>query len=198
MAIAIGPLALVAAIRTNFTVGPFTAIIVSLVPPITHASPLDSVICRVLEVAVGPITGLLFLILPSSAHRQLLQVAARALDLMAQALGELPGSPTRGLDIDILKLLQDGIGRSLVELDAIGAEAKRERAALLSAEPDPGPLSRALLRLRHYLISLGRATAVPLPDAFHTRLGPKLAERVGNPTTNCQVARVHSSHVGQV
>lgn len=178
LAIAIAPLALVAAIRSNFAVGPFTAITVLLVPTLTHASPLDSAIYRVLEVAVGAITGLLvsFLIFPSSAHRQLLQVAAQTLDLMAQALGELPGSRTRGLDIDIFQLLQDGIDRSLVKLDAIGAEAKRERVAHLSAEPDPGPLSRTLLRLRHDLISLGRATAVPLPDAFQTRLGPKLAD----------------------
>jgi uncharacterized membrane protein YccC len=178
LAIAIAPLALVAAIRSNFAVGPFTAITVLLVPTMTHASPLDSAIYRVLEVAVGAITGLLvsFLIFPSSAHRQLLQVAAQTLDLMAQALGELPGSRTRGLDIDIFQLLQDGIDRSLAKLDATGAEAKRERAAHLSAEPDPGPLSRTLLRLRHDLISLGRATAVPLPD------GSALATRRVSPS----------------
>src|SRR5262249_46566130 len=37
---------------------------------------------------------------------------------------------------------------------------------------DAGPLSRTMLRLRHDLVIVGRATAAPLPDAVGQRLAP--------------------------
>ena len=42
---------------------------------------------------------------------------------------------------------------------------------LLTADPDPAPLSRTLLRLRHDLVIIGRAASTPLPDIFAQRLG---------------------------
>jgi hypothetical protein len=60
-------------------------------------------------------------------------------------------------------------------LDAIAAEARHERIGFLPAEPDPGPLLRTLLRLRHDLVMIGRVAAVPLPETFQPRLGPLLA-----------------------
>ena|SRR5256885_14684297 len=45
--------------------------------------------------------------------------------------------------------------------------------------PDLGPLLRTLLRLRHDLVMIGRAAAVPLPEAFQMRFAAPLA-RVGN------------------
>jgi uncharacterized membrane protein YccC len=177
LAVAVAPLALVAAIKPSLNVAPITAIIVLLVPSMTHATPLDSAIYRVLEVALGGITGLAvsFLVLPSSAHRQVLVAAARTLDLMVRALGELLGGLTHGLDIATLHQLQDVIGQALVELDSVALEAERERSARLSTEPDTGPLQRTLLRLRHDLVMIGRAAAMPLPEAFRGRLGPRLA-----------------------
>jgi hypothetical protein len=50
------------------------------------------------------------------------------------------------------------------------------------AEPDLGPLSRTLLRLRHDLVIIGRAAVAPLPDNLAQRLGPMLT-RLG-PTAN--------------
>ena len=177
LAIAIAPLALLAAIKPSLNVAPITAIIVLLLPSITHTSALDSAIYRVLEVALGGLTGLAvsFLVLPSSAHRQALLTAARTLDLMVRALGELLGGLTRGLDIETLHQLQDVIGQSLAELGSVALEAERERSARLSAEPDTGPMLRTLLRLRHDLVMIGRAAAMPLPEAFRGRLGPQLA-----------------------
>jgi hypothetical protein len=61
-------------------------------------------------------------------------------------------------------------------LDAIVAEARHERISLLAAEPDPGPLLRTLLRLRHDLVMIGRAAAVALPEPFQERFGPLLAQ----------------------
>jgi hypothetical protein len=82
---------------------------------------------------------------------------------------------TRGLDDDSLHGLQDGIGAALVQLNAVGAEAERERAAKLSTGPDTGPLLRTILRLRHDLVMIGRASVVPLPVELQRRLATPLA-----------------------
>ncbi|WP_322515358.1 FUSC family protein [Rhodopseudomonas palustris] len=176
LALAVAPLALLAAVKPNLNVATVTAIIVLLVPTMTPVAPLDSAIDRVLEVAVGSLSGLLvsFLVLPSRAQSQALAAAARALDLMAVALGELLAGLTRGLDNDALHRLQDGIGASLVTLNEIGDEAEHERATGLSSGPDIAPLIRTLLRLRHDLVMVGRAVAAPLPRALQDRLGPSL------------------------
>jgi hypothetical protein len=58
----------------------------------------------------------------------------------------------------------------LVGLNAIGAEAERERTARLSTGPDTGPLLRTVLRLRHDLVMIGRASVVPLPADLQQRL----------------------------
>jgi len=176
MVIAVAPLALLAAGRPNMNVVPITAIIILLLPGLTHTNPLDSAINRVLEVALGAIIGLLvsFLVLPSSAHRQMRQAAARILDLMARALAALIDGLGHGLDADELHDLQDGIGQGLNDLNTIGGEAERERRARLSSEADTGPLRRTLLRLRHDLVIVGRAASTPLPAAMQARLMPRL------------------------
>ena len=175
--VAVAPLALVAAIRQNMSVLPITAIIVLLVPTFTQAGPLGSAVNRVLEVGLGAIVGLLvsFIVLPSSAHRQMRQVAARALDRMARALVDLVTGLTRGLSNDDLHRLQDGIGQALVEIDAVGAEAERERSARLSSQPDTGPLRRTLLRLRHDLVIVGRVAGTRLPEPMQGRLEPRVS-----------------------
>src|ERR1700710_1577716 len=144
-------------------------------------TPLDSAIDRVLEVAVGAITGLLvsFLVLPSRAHSQIRNSAPRMLELMASALHELLSGLTRGRDNDTLHRLQDGIGSALVGLNAIGAEAERERAARLSSGPDTGPLLRTILRLRHDLVMIGRASVIPLPAHLQQRLAVPLGKGGG-------------------
>ena len=177
LVMAVAPLAFIAAINPSLNVATVTAIIVLLLPTLNHGTPLDFAIDRVLEVAVGAITGLAvsFLVLPSRAHSQIRANAARVLELMASALNELLSGLTRGRDIDTLHQLQDGIGAALVSLNALGAEAERERAAKLSSGPDTGPLLRTILRLRHDLVMIGRASVVPLPVELQTRLAVPLA-----------------------
>src|ERR1700743_3418569 len=172
LVMAVAPLAFVAAINPSLNVATVTAIIVLLLPAMNHGNPLDSAIDRVLEVAVGALTGLAvsFLVLPSRAHSQIRSSAARVLELMASALNELLSRLTRSFDHNALHGLQDGIGAALVGLNTIGAEAERERAARLSAGPDTGPLLRTILRLRHDLVMIGRASVVPLPVELQTRL----------------------------
>ena len=73
LVMAVAPLAFIAAINPSLNVATVTAIIVLLLPAMSHGNPLDSAIDRVLEVTVGAITGLAvsFLVLPSRAHSQI-------------------------------------------------------------------------------------------------------------------------------
>jgi uncharacterized membrane protein YccC len=179
LALAVTPLAFIAAINPRFSVAPITAIIVLLIPTMTHATPFASAFDRVIEVALGGVTGLVvsFLLLPARAHPQVVRAAARTLDEMAGALGELLAGLTQGLDVEALHRIQDGIGQALVHMNVVGAEAERERSTrLLTAGPDTGPLLRTLLRLRHDLVIIGRAATIPLPEAFTSRLEAPLAQ----------------------
>jgi uncharacterized membrane protein YccC len=176
LVLAVAPLAFIAAINPSLNVATVTAIIVLLLPIMNHADVLDSAIDRVLEVAVGALTGLLvsFVVLPSRAHSQVRANSAKVLELMASALNELLSGLTRGRDNDTLHNLQDGIGTAMVGLNAVGAEAERERAARLTSGPDTGPLLRTVLRLRHDLVMIGRASVVPLPAELQQRLASPL------------------------
>jgi uncharacterized membrane protein YccC len=178
LVLSVAPLAFIAAINPSLSAATVTAVIVLLVPTMHHSDPLTSAIDRVSEVAVGAITGLLvsFLVLPSRAVRQIRAGAARLLELIADAFTELLAGLTRGRDNDALHRIQDGIGTAMVNLNATGAEAERERAAHLSSGPDTGPLLRTILRLRHDVVMIGRATVVPLPADVQTRLVAPLSE----------------------
>jgi hypothetical protein len=172
LVLAVAPLAFIAAINPSLNAATVTAVIVLLVPAMSHANPLGSAIDRVLEVAVGALTGLLvsFLVLPSRAISQIRVNAATLLELLAAAFAELLAGLTRGLDNDALHRIQDGIGAAITGLNATGAEAERERAAHLSSGPDTGPLLRTILRLRHDVVMIGRASVVPLPTNVQARL----------------------------
>ncbi|TKW80225.1 MAG: FUSC family protein [Bradyrhizobium icense] len=178
LVLAVAPLALIAAINPSLTAATVTAVIVLLVPAMNHADPLASTIDRVSEVAVGAVVGLLvsFLVLPSRAIGQTRIGASRLLELIADVFAELLASLTRGRDNDALHRLQDGIGDALATLYATGSEAERERSARLSSGPETGPLLRMILRLRHDVVMLGRATIVPLPAELQARLAGPLAE----------------------
>ncbi len=102
---------------------------------------------------------------------------------MARLQPDLFARFARHLDEAPLLRLQDNIGEALVRLQAIILEAKHERMARLTAEPDQGSLARTMLRLRHDLVMIWRAALVPLPEAFQARLGPWLT-RVGAASDN--------------
>src|SRR4029077_15698706 len=163
LALAVAPLALLAAVNPHFRVGPFTAVIVVLGATAVHTDAIGSAVYRVLEGAIGGITGLLvsLLVLPARAHALLIEAAADMLDLLARALPALAAGFTRPIDAAEVGRIQDSIGAAFTRIDAVGDEAKRERIAHLAA-PDPRPLLRTLLRLRHDLVMIGRAAAEPL------------------------------------
>src|ERR1700726_659312 len=58
LALAVAPLTLIAAMNPRSSVAPITAIIVLLVPTFTNAGPIASAFDRVIEVALGGVTGL--------------------------------------------------------------------------------------------------------------------------------------------
>jgi uncharacterized membrane protein YccC len=192
LALAVAPLALLAAVNPNFRAAPFTAVLVVLGATIVHTDPIGSAFYRVLEVAIGGITGLMvsLLVLPARAHALLIEAAADMLDLLARSLPELVVGFTRSIDAAEVGRIQNSTAAAFARVDAVGAEAKREQMIHLSAQPDPGPLLRTLLRLRHDLIMIGRAAAVPLPDLFQARLGPPLARVVETAADYMRAGRV--------
>jgi uncharacterized membrane protein YccC len=178
LALTIAPLALLAAVSTRFRAAPFTGVIVLMVSTQFAESLIESAFYRLLEVALGGVSAILvsLLVLPERAHSLGLEAAARVLDRLAHGLPALLAGFTRKLDAGAIARIQEDIGGSVTRFQTIVAEAMRERFTYLAAEPDPGPLSRTLLRLRHDLVIVGRAAVAPLPDAFVTRLGPWLAQ----------------------
>ena len=176
LVLTVAPLAFIGSLNPTLTAATVTGVIVLLVPEMSHTSPLNSVIDRLIEVTVGAATGLAasFLVLPSRAHRQIRANAARLLELLATAFDALLVGLTHGLDNDALHRIQDGIGAAVTSLHATGAEAERERAARLSSGPDTGPLLRTILRLRHDVVMIGRECQVALPANVQARLDPPL------------------------
>jgi uncharacterized membrane protein YccC len=172
LAFAVAPLAFIAAINPRFSTAPVTAIIVLLIPIMTHVGPIASALDRIIEVALGGVTGLVvsFLLLPANAHRLVATAAARTLDEIARVLGQLLAGLTQGLDVSSLHHIQDGIGQALEQLNATRSEAEHERSTRLAEGPDTGSLLRTLLRLRHDLVMVGRAAINPLPENLKTRL----------------------------
>jgi uncharacterized membrane protein YccC len=180
LALAVAPLALLAAVNPNFRVGPFTAVLVVVGTSATHIDPIGSALYRVLEVALGGGTGLLvsLLVLPSRAQALLLDAAAEMLDLLADSLVALLAGFARPLEAADISRLQGTIGAAYQRIAAVGAEARREQLTYLAPHADPGFLLRMLLRLRHDLVMIGRAAHAPFPEPVLALLGPPLA-RVG-------------------
>src|SRR5712691_69582 len=91
LGLAVAPLALLAAVNPHFRVGPFTAVIVVLGATVVHTDPIGSAFYRVLEVALGGVTGLMvsLLVLPARAYVLLIEAAADMLDLLVRSLPEL-------------------------------------------------------------------------------------------------------------
>src|SRR6201995_1316730 len=170
LALAIAPLAFIAAFRTNFNVLPITAIIVLLVPSMQHVSPAASAFDRVLEVVVGGAVGFIvsFLVFPSRAHVLTTDAAADTLDLVATALEQMLAHHLGGDRPDIREI-NDELASFIAKLNATGAEAEHERTARLSAGQDTGPLLRPSLGLRPDSVILGPAIGCERPPVAQSR-----------------------------
>lgn len=180
LVLAVAPMALAATLRPSLRVAPFTAVIVLLISNQLGEGPVEAALYRLLEVAIGGATAVVvsLLVFPERTHGQSVDSAAGVLDQLARALPELLTGFTRNIDAAKIQRIQDEIGRTVGSFESAAAEAERARLAHLLAPPDPGPLSRTLLRLRHDLIMIGRTADAPLPDPVLALLCTPLA-RVG-------------------
>jgi hypothetical protein len=77
------------------------------------------------------------------------------------------------------------------ELQGVAEEVNRERPISFTNAPDPAPLPRTLLRLRHDFVMMGRASLEPLPAHLSEDLSPllnRLAVAIGGYFRGCALA----------
>jgi uncharacterized membrane protein YccC len=154
---AVAPLSFVAALSAGFRVAPITAIIVLLSTTGPNLGPFGFAADRVMEVGLGCAVGLLVsvLIAPARASRLLLASAAQVAELLAQQLDALaPATEQSPVEVSALAVRTR---QTLSRLETLVGEAARERRSRLADTPDPEPLLRTLLRLRHDVVMLRRA-----------------------------------------
>jgi uncharacterized membrane protein YccC len=177
LVLVVAPLALLGAINSRFATSTFTGVIVLMVPGMTQTGPVESAFFRSLEVAVGGLVAVAvsFLVLPTRAHALAIEAAAQMLDLAAQSLPQLFAGFSETRDPAQMVQIHDNLGQALLRLNTVAAEARLEQLRFLDSAPETGPLRRTLLRLRHDFVMIGRAAAVPLPEAIQKRLGTPLA-----------------------
>ena len=177
LALTIAPLAFVAAMNPNFRVAPFSAVLVLLLSGQLGEGPVESAFTRSLEVSLGGAIALAvsFLLFSQRAHSLGLEAAAQILQRMGKVFPKLLARFSQSSDPDEMLRVQDELGRAVIKFQDLATEAKRERLVALVPEPDPAPLSRTLLRLRHDFVMIGRAAA-PFPDAVAQRLTPLLTQ----------------------
>jgi uncharacterized membrane protein YccC len=169
------PLAIAAALRPGLRVAPVTAIIVLLGTTSQTIGLLPSTFDRVIEIALGSAIAFVvsLFVLPTRAHAQLAEAAADALDILADLV---PALLAEKPDQDRVQGFYRRIRAALAKLDTYAEEARRERASLLSGEPDPEPVLRTVRRLRHDLVMVDRATREPLAESVAGPLKPSLGE----------------------
>ena len=176
VAIALLPLAFVAAIDPRFRVAPVTAVIVLLSPTGQSLSPFLFTVDRVIEIAVGSVVALAvsLLVLPARAHGLLAETTGKLLSLLADFLGLLIGGLSASPDPSEVRRLQVATRRTLNRMEAIADEARRERTSFLTDDPDPDPIVRTSHRVRNDLIMLARAAITPLPGELTDGLRPAI------------------------
>ena len=180
LALAIAPLGFIAAYNPNFRVAPFSAVLVLLLAGQFGEGPVESAITRTAEVALGGLIAVIvsLVIFPERAQQLRLNAAVRLLRRFSRELPILLAGCMDGLDPAENSRIQNDIGAAVADFQQITAEAQHEQMITLAAQPDPGPLSRTMLRLRHDFVILGRASVKPLPEPLRSRLTAPLA-RVG-------------------
>jgi Fusaric acid resistance protein-like len=186
LALSIAPLAYAAARKAAFRAAPFTAVVVLLLAGELGEGPFTAALIRLLEVALGGTIAVAvsLLIFPERAYTRAKQTAAEALEQLARALPVLLAGSHTESDPDGVQSIQDELGGIVTAFDQVVAETRHEPVFGFGSKPNAGPLSRTLLRLRHDLVILGRASAERLPDALAQRLAPRI----------CSIARTVSRH----
>src|ERR1700733_421102 len=115
MALAIAPLAYVAAFNPNFRVAPFSAVLVILIAGQFGEGPIESAITRSGEVALGGLIAVAvsLLVFPQRANHMRLRAAARLLERFARELPQLLAGFTSGIDAAENSRIQNDIGAAV-------------------------------------------------------------------------------------
>jgi len=190
LAITIAPLAFAAALNANFRVAPFSAVLVLLISAQLGEGPIESAVIRLLEVALGGAVAVIvsLLVIPVSADRLVREAAAAALNEMANDVSAILAGLFQSVDRIEIAAMQNRIGSRVTALQDAVAEMESERPVTFTAVPDPGPLPRTLLRLRHDIVIMGRACAEQLPPQLGEEIRPRVdgvAETVSNYLRGC-------------
>ena len=166
LAVALTPLALVAALKSNYRVAPVTAIIVLLSTTGVQLGPVRYAIDRVLEIGLGCLVGFAvsLLVLPARAHGLLAEAAEEVILALRDLLELLLQETTRSPDGTALAATHLRLSQALSRVEGLVDEVKRERANRLTDTPDAEPFARNLRRLRHDLTAIGRTVTEPLPQ----------------------------------
>ena len=140
LTLAVGPTALLAALRPSFRLAPMTAVIV-----LVGASPgagLLTAFHRVMEITLGCVIGALtaHLVLPDRARAAIKTGAAGMLD----GLGKVAAAHLTGADAAHIDALNELVRRHLSAVTTAAAEDARERALSLRTGPPAAPLLRTL------------------------------------------------------
>jgi uncharacterized membrane protein YccC len=176
LALTVAPLAILATVNPSFRVAPFSGVLVLLIAGQLGESPAMSALTRLLEVALGGAIAVVvsFFVLPERAHRLVREAAAGVLDELAKDVPEICKAFFQKADAAELVTIQNRIGRAVAELQSVIEEFKRERPLSFASAPDPAPLPRTLLRLRHDFVMIGRAGAEPFAPHLAECLRPAL------------------------
>ena len=168
--VAIAPLSVVTAFRTDYRIAPITAIIVLMGAALQQAAPFSAALERVFEITLGSAVAVavaLFLF-PARAHVLLARSVGDAVADMARIVSMLAEAHGQGVDREALLKIQLRCSAAVAKADSRAAEAKVERANRLADGPDPEPLSRTLRRLRNDMAMLSRALVTPFPEAMRS------------------------------
>jgi uncharacterized membrane protein YccC len=175
LALAIAPLAALAAVRPRLRIAPLTAVIILLAAPPDVSASLAA-FERILEIALGTAVGLAasLLIFPARAHTFLHYHAAEALRQLGWLVEAHLASVSAHADDASIVHTQALMRQALAAAEASGAEVARERATHVTDVGDPLPILRSLRRVRSDIALLSRATPLPLPEPLAWRLAPTL------------------------
>jgi uncharacterized membrane protein YccC len=178
LAVALAPLALLAALRPSYRVAPVTAIIVLLTTAGVEVAPVRYAVDRVLEIGLGCLVGFAvsLLVLPARAHGLLAEAAAEVILALRDLLDLLLQDMTRSPDGTALAAVHLRLNRALSRVEGLVDEVKRERANRLTDAPDAEPFARNLRRLRHDLTAIGRTATEPLPQPAYQYLAKAMGD----------------------
>jgi uncharacterized membrane protein YccC len=171
LAVALVPLAALAAFRPSYRIAPVTAAIV-LLGHSGESGVVATALDRVFEIGLGSVVALAvaLTVSPARAHELLCAAGRDALALMADQVKLLLGGVIAPVDSIAVLALHDRIRTAVERAAAAAGEADRERYSYLTDAPDPDPLVRNLRRLSHDLVIIARALPAPLPEAVAARL----------------------------